>query len=85
MPSRTASGARKSPLFLTIATIGALLFLNIPVLVIFLYAFTKDESTYTFPPSGLTTHWFAVALGRTDMLKALGLSVSVALVATLRG
>lgn len=83
MLSRNASGTRKSPLFLTISAIGALLFLNIPVLIIFLYAFTTDESTYTFPPSGLTTRWFAVALGRSDMLRALGLSVLVALLATL--
>jgi putative spermidine/putrescine transport system permease protein len=83
MRSRSASRERKSPLALTLAAVGALLFLNFPVLIIFLYAFTTDESTYTFPLSGLTTRWFGVALHRSDMLHALWLSVAVALLATL--
>ena len=82
MPSRSASPGRKAPPLLTVSAIVALLFLNIPVLIIFLYAFTTDESTYTFPPPGLTTRWLAVALHRGDMLQALWLSVSVALLAT---
>jgi len=83
MPSNAASRGRKSPVFLTVSAIVALLFLNIPVLIIFLYAFTTDESTYTFPLTGLTLRWFAVALRRSDMLHALWLSISVALLATL--
>jgi putative spermidine/putrescine transport system permease protein len=83
MRSSSAAPGRKAPPFLTVSTIAALLFLNIPVLIIFLYAFTTDESTYTFPPPGLTTRWLGVALGRSDMLQALWLSVSVALLATL--
>ena len=50
--------------------------------LIFLYAFTTDERSYTFPPPGLTTKWFAVAWGREDVWQALGLSVRVAAVAT---
>ena len=51
--------------------------------LIFLYAFTTDERSYTFPPPGLTTKWFAVAWGREDVWQALGLSVRVAAIATL--
>jgi putative spermidine/putrescine transport system permease protein len=83
MPSKSRSDRRKSPLFLTISTIVALLFLNGPVLIIFLYAFTTDESTYSFPPPGLTTRWFGIALANRSMRSALALSVSVALLATL--
>ena len=61
---------------------GVLLFLHIPLLIIILYAFTTDESTYTFPLPGFTTQWFSVALGRSDLWSALFLSVKVALVAT---
>jgi putative spermidine/putrescine transport system permease protein len=83
MPSRATSPGRKAPLPLTVTAVAALLFLNIPVLIIFLYAFTTDESTYTFPPPGLTTRWVSVAFGRSDMLEALWLSLGVALLATL--
>jgi putative spermidine/putrescine transport system permease protein len=64
------------------AAIGALLFLHLPLFIIFLYAFTTDEAAYTFPLPGFTTKWFAVALGREDLWRALTLSVQVALIAT---
>ncbi len=73
----------RPPFFLTLLAIGALLFLHVPVWFIFLYAFTTDRSTYSFPPPGLTTHWFVEAFRRSDMWQALGLSISVAAVATL--
>lgn len=73
----------RSPILLRIATIFVLLFLNLPVWIIGLYAFTTDETTYTFPLPGITTSWFSVAWGRTDMWQALGLSVRVAGIATL--
>ena len=77
------SDAPRAPLGLTLAAGAGLLFLLLPLALIFLYAFTTDERSYTFPPPGLTTKWFAVAWGREDVWQALGLSVRVAAVATL--
>jgi hypothetical protein len=48
------------PLGLKIAALGGLLFLHLPILLIFLYAFTTEERTYQFPPPGLTLQWFGV-------------------------
>ncbi|MFZ5910469.1 MAG: ABC transporter permease [Chloroflexota bacterium] len=72
-----------SSLGLKLAALGTLLFLHVPLAIIFIYAFTTDEATYTFPLPGMTTKWFGVALGRNDLWQALALSVKVALVATL--
>jgi putative spermidine/putrescine transport system permease protein len=65
-----------------LAAVGALLFLHLPLAVVVLYAFTTDDSTFRFPLPGLTTAWFAIAWGRSDVWAALWLSVKVALVAT---
>ncbi|MBE0414530.1 ABC transporter permease [Yoonia sp.] len=73
----------RPPLFLTISAIGGLLFLHLPILLIFLYAFTTDERTYQFPPPGLTTQWFAVAWHRADIWPALYLSLRVAALSTI--
>lgn len=73
----------KASLGLTLGAIGTLLFLHIPMWIIFLYAFTTDEATYTFPLPGFTTKWFSVAMGRSDLWEALILSVKVASLATL--
>jgi putative spermidine/putrescine transport system permease protein len=40
---------------------GTLLFLHVPMWIIFLYTLTPDETTYTFPLPGFTTKWFGVA------------------------
>jgi putative spermidine/putrescine transport system permease protein len=80
---RSKSDSEKAPPGLTIAAIGALLFLHVPLLIIFLYSFTTDEATYSFPLPGLTTKWFGVALQRSDLWAALALSVRVATVSTL--
>jgi len=77
------SNGRRAPLAVKLAAVGALLFLHLPLAVVVLYAFTTDDSTFRFPLPGLTTAWFAVAWGRTDVWAALFLSVKVALVATL--
>ena len=74
--------ARRAPIGLGIAAFAALVFLHLPVLVIFLYAFTTDDRTYAFPPPGLTLHWFAAALERADMWAAMRLSLGVAAAAT---
>ena len=77
------SNGRRAPLAVKLAAVGALLFLHLPLAVVVLYAFTTDDSTFRFPLPGLTTAWFAVAWGRSDVWAALWLSVKVALVATL--
>jgi putative spermidine/putrescine transport system permease protein len=58
------------------------LFLHLPILLIFLYAFTTEERNYAFPPPGLTTEWFAVAWNRADIWPPLWLSLQVAAIAT---
>ena len=72
----------RPPLILTAGAIAGLLFLHLPILLIFLYAFTTDERTYQFPPPGLTTQWFAVAWNRADIWPPLYLSLRVAALST---
>lgn len=69
--------------FLSFSTLLVVLFLNLPVWIIGLYAFTTDEAAYSFPLPGLTTKWFGVAMSRTDFWDAFGLSVRIASLATL--
>lgn len=64
------------------AALGGLLFLHLPILLIFLYAFTTEERSYAFPPPGYTTEWFAVAWGREDIWPPLWLSLQVAAIST---
>ncbi len=63
---------------LRIGAVAGLAFLHLPILLIFLYAFTTEERSYAFPPPGLTTQWFAVAWGRADIWPPLILSLQVA-------
>ncbi len=74
--------ANSAPLGLKIAAAAGLAFMHLPILLIFLYAFTTEEKSYQFPPPGLTTQWFAVAWNRPDVWAALTLSVKVASIAT---
>lgn len=67
---------------LKIAAFGGLLFLHLPILLIFLYAFTTEERTYQFPPPGLTTQWFGVAWNREDIWPPMVLSLQVAAIST---
>ena len=68
----------RPPVILTLGAIGGLLFLHLPILLIFLYAFTTEEKSYQFPPPGLTVKWFAVAWAREDIWPPLWLSLKVA-------
>ncbi|NUB45816.1 ABC transporter permease [Fertoebacter nigrum] len=72
----------RAPIGLTLAAIAGLLFLHLPILLIFLYAFTTEERTYQFPPPGLTLKWFEVAWNRPDIWPPLYLSLKVAAVST---
>jgi putative spermidine/putrescine transport system permease protein len=67
--------------WLTSATVAALLFIHVPLLLIIVYSFSQDVS-FQFPPSGLTTQWYGEAWAREDLWKALWLSVKVASIAT---
>ena len=72
----------RPPLLLTLGAIGGLLFLHLPILLIFLYAFTTEEKSFAFPPPGLTTEWFGVAWNRADIWPPLWLSLKVAAIAS---
>lgn len=72
----------RASLPLRLAAFGGLLFLHLPILLIFLYAFTTEERSFAFPPPGLTTQWFAVAWNRPDIWPPLYLSLKVAAVST---
>lgn len=72
----------RAPLAQRIAAFAGLAFLNIPVLIIVLYAFTTEDRTYQFPPPGLTLKWFSAAFAREDIWVALRLSLEVATMAT---
>jgi putative spermidine/putrescine transport system permease protein len=73
---------QKAPLGLKIAATAGLLFLHLPLLLIFVYAFTTEDKTYQWPPPGFTTKWLGVAWNRPDVWAALGLSVRVAAIST---
>ena len=70
-----------SPL-LKIAAFAGLMFLHLPILLIFLYAFTTEERSFAFPPPGLTLKWFATAWNRPDIWPPLLLSLKVAALST---
>lgn len=74
--------SERAPLWLKVAAGAGLLFLHLPILLIFVYAFTAEEASYVWPPPGLTLRWFAAAWDRPDVWAALGLSVRVAAVST---
>lgn len=82
MPSK-AESHKKAPLGLTIAALGTLLFLHVPMWIIFLYTFTPEEQTFTFPLPGFTTKWYGAAIQRDDLWRSLTLSLQVAVIATL--
>jgi putative spermidine/putrescine transport system permease protein len=68
---------------LRLATILALLFLHLPLLLIIVYAFTTEEKSFQFPPPGFTTRWFGVAWSeRPDIWQPLYLSIKVAMIST---
>jgi len=77
------SDVQSAPLALKVAAAAGLLFLHVPLLLIFVYAFTTEEKSYKWPPPGLTTQWLAVTWNRPDVWQALGLSVQVAAISTL--
>ena len=82
MPSKTVSAPDRSKgtagWGLKAAAWFGVLYLNLPILFIVLYGFTTDEASYSFPPPGLTTEWFAVTWAKSDFWDAFWLSIQVA-------
>ncbi|MCB9450195.1 MAG: ABC transporter permease [Anaerolineaceae bacterium] len=74
--------ARRTPISLKVAAGFGLLFLHFPLAIVILYAFTTEEASFRFPPPGLTTEWIGVLFSRSDFWDAFGLSLQVAVVAT---
>lgn len=71
-----------APLGLKIAAGLGLAFMHLPILLIFVYAFTTEDKSYQWPPPGFTLKWFGVTWARTDVWEALGLSLRVASIST---
>jgi putative spermidine/putrescine transport system permease protein len=68
--------------FLRIVSGAVVVFLYVPLIVVFLYAFTKSPNA-TWPPELFTTSWFTVAWHNSDLASALWNSIRVAIAATL--
>ncbi|MEO4040268.1 ABC transporter permease [Hoeflea sp. CAU 1731] len=73
----------RAPLGLKIAATAGLLFLHLPILLIFVYAFTTEDKSYQWPPPGFTLKWLGVTWNRPDVWEALWLSVKVATISTI--
>src|SRR5512144_2193155 len=67
--------------FLRIMSGAVIVFLYVPLVVVFLYAFTKSPNA-TWPPELFPTSWFGVAWHNPDLRPALRDSIVVALAAT---
>jgi len=78
-----SSYKESAPLGLKVAAGAGLLFMHLPILLIFVYAFTTEDKTYQWPPPGYTLKWLGVTWNRPDVWDALGLSLRVALISTL--
>lgn len=79
---KSTNSGDSAPWALKVGTVGVLLFLHVPLWLIFLYSFTTEQSAYTFPPPGLTWKWVPQAIQNPDMLASLTLTLRVAVLAT---
>ena len=77
-----SNSRRHAPLALILSSVGAILFLNLPFLVVIFYSLTTDEQTYSFPLPGITLKWFGEAMTRAQLWDSVWLSMRVALGAT---
>ena len=76
-------GQRKASLSLRLGAAFGILYLNVPLFFIILYAFTTEDKSYQFPPPGYTLKWFKIVLGREDIWNAVQLSLKIACLSTL--
>jgi putative spermidine/putrescine transport system permease protein len=74
--------SERASLGLKIAAAAGLLFMHLPILLIFVYAFTTEDKSYQWPPPGFTLKWLGVAWNRPDVWEALSLSLRVAAIST---
>src|SRR3954447_9638798 len=74
----TTRGAR---IALIVWTVGILLFLFLPILLICVYAF-NPSNVQSWPLHGLSTKWFSSTWHNAEMRQALWLSVRAGLVST---
>lgn len=77
------SEADRAPLPLKWLAAGGLLFMHLPILLIFVYAFTTEDRTYQWPPPGYTLKWLGVTWNRPDVWESLALSLKVATISTI--
>ena len=82
MRSEAQPAGRRPPSALRVLAVLGLGFLYLPILLVAVYAFNTEESSFSFPPQGFTTRWFSAAFARQDVRAALVLSAEVALTAT---
>lgn len=75
--------SNRAPLGLKLAAGFGLAFMHLPILLIFVYAFTTEDKSYQWPPPGFTLKWFAVTWERPDVWEAMQLSLKVASVSTI--
>jgi putative spermidine/putrescine transport system permease protein len=75
--------SERAPTWLKVLAGGGLLFLHGPILLIFVYAFSTEDSSFVWPPPGFTLQWFGRAWARPDIWEALSLSLRVAAISTL--
>jgi putative spermidine/putrescine transport system permease protein len=83
MRSNLQSSPEKTPLGIGCGAALGLVFLHFPLAIIILYAFTTESNNFGFPPPGLTLEWFGKIFERQDFWRALGISIQVALIASL--
>ncbi|SVB96660.1 uncharacterized protein METZ01_LOCUS249514 [marine metagenome] len=76
-------GQKKASLSLKFGAVFGILYLNVPLFFIILYAFTTEDTSYQFPPPGYTLKWFKIVLGREDIWNAVQLSLKIACLSTL--
>jgi putative spermidine/putrescine transport system permease protein len=67
---------------LAVITAAGVVFLYAPLAIIAVLSFNKAKS-FSWPPTGLTVHWWARAWHSSEARDALGYSVSIAIKATL--
>mgnify|MGYP001274718418 FL=1 len=74
---------KKASYTLKFGALFGILYLNVPLIFIILYAFTTEDKSYQFPPPGYTLKWFQIALQRQDIWDAVRLSLKIASLSTL--
>jgi putative spermidine/putrescine transport system permease protein len=72
----------QTPWLLKSAAWLGLAFMHFPILVIAMYAFNTETSSFSFPLQGFTLEWFAKTLAREDVRAAAWLSTKIAAQAT---